>query len=127
VIGRWAKQTREQFSDVPILPLEELAKLPQAEEFDAGVYFLWQGPNLIYIGKSRNIPDRLQRQSQVNRFGLLRNSRCKIIPHDRHTALVLEKGQFASPGLDAILWKNERAYIAHYLPAFNNPDSNGGT
>ncbi len=126
MIGKWAKRTREQFSDVEILPLEKLMVLPEAEEFDAGVYFLWLGSELVYIGKSRNIPDRVLRQQQVNRYWPLRNSRCKVIEHDRHTALVLEKGQFASLGLDALLWKHERAYIAHYLPPFNNPDSNGG-
>jgi hypothetical protein len=126
-VKSWADKAREQFAHIPIMSLEELSALPEAEEFDAGVYFLWQGPALVYIGKSRNIPERMMRQDQVNRFGVLRNSRCKIIPHDRHTALVLEKGQFASRGLDAVLWVHERAYIAHYLPAYNHPDDNGGT
>lgn len=123
----WAEQAREQFAHITILPLEKLATLPEADEYDAGIYFLWQGADLVYIGKSRNICDRLVRQSQVNRFGALRNSRHKVIPHDRHTALVLETGQYCSPGLDRLLWDNERAYIAHYLPPFNHPDHNGGT
>jgi len=126
-MSTWAEQTREKFAHIPILPLEELARLPEAEEFDAGVYFLWQGKSLVYIGKSRNICDRLHRQAQVNRFAVFRMSRCKAIPHERHTALVLEKGQFASPGLDSTLKQYERAYIAHYLPEFNHPDENGGT
>jgi hypothetical protein len=123
----WAEQAREEFAHIPILPLDALAKLPEAEEFDSGIYFLWQGPTLIYIGKSRNIPDRLVRLIQTNRFHTLRNSRCKPVPHDRYTALVLEKGMFCSDGLDKMLWEHERAYIAHYLPPYNHPDHNGGT
>lgn len=123
----WAEIARKKYAHIPILPLADLARLPEAEEFDSGIYFLWQGETLVYIGKSRNIPDRLVRLSETNRFHTLRNSRCKPVPHQRHTALVLERGQFASEGLDAKLRDHERAYIAHYLPPYNHPDHNGGT
>lgn len=126
-VKTWAEKAREQFAHIPILPLEELSKLPQAEEYDAGIYFLWDGPALVYIGKSTHICERMMRQQRINQNHVFYTGRHRVIPHDRHTALVLEKGMFISPELRPKLMVYERAYIAHYLPAFNHPDDNGGT
>lgn len=77
-IESWAEKQRRRLAHIPILPLEELRKLPQAVDFDAGIYFLWTGDELVYVGKSRNIPDRLGRQSQFNRYHGMWTGRC---PH----------------------------------------------
>lgn len=126
-MNTWAEQMRKQYAHIKVLPLEDLAKLPEAEEFDAGLYFLWEGDKLVYIGKSRNIPERRLRQAHINRNHAGYTARHKVIPHDRYTALVLEKGQFASRGLDALLQEHERAYLGHYMPPYNHPGQNGGT
>lgn len=123
----YADRIREKYAHVPILPLEELAKLPEAEEFDSGIYFLWQGPRLVYVGKSKNILDRRVRMTQVNRCHVLYRSTFTAVPHDRYTALVLEKGQFVQPGLDAKLRAYERAYINAYQPEYNEDRASGLT
>jgi hypothetical protein len=125
--GIYADRISDQYSHIPILPLADLAKLPEAEEFDSGVYFLWQGSQLVYVGKSRNILDRRQRMTQVNRCHPLYTASYTAVPHDRYTALVLEKGQFAEPGLDAKLRAYERAYINAYQPLYNVDRASGLT
>lgn len=123
----YAERIKDQWADIQILPLDELAKLPEAEEFDAGIYFLWNGSQLMYIGKSRNILDRQQRLGQALRCSPLYQASHKAVPHDRHTALVIEKGQFAQPGLDAKLRLYERAYINAYQPPYNIDRASGLT
>jgi hypothetical protein len=51
-----------------ILALDQLRGLPLAgpSTHDCGVYFLWRGPKLLYIGKSNCIHDRL---ASHRRFG----------------------------------------------------------
>lgn len=46
---------------IEILPLSELRALPQVSpaEQASGVYFLWDGDRLVYIGQSKNIPRRV--------------------------------------------------------------------
>jgi hypothetical protein len=122
-----ADRISDQWAHIPILPTEDLAKLPEAEEFDSGIYFLWGGAELLYVGKSRNIPDRIQRLTQARRASPFYRASHKAVPFDRHTALVLEKGQFAEPGLDAKLQAHERAYINAYLPPYNIDRASGLT
>lgn len=123
----YADRISDEWADIPILSLEELAKLPASEQFDSGIYFLWGGSELLYIGKSRNIPDRIQRLTQARRGSPLYQASHKAVPFDRHTALVLEKGQFAEPGLDPKLQAHERAYINAYLPPYNIDRASGLT
>jgi hypothetical protein len=123
----YADRIRDQYAHVPILTLDELRALPEAEQFDSGIYFLWNGPDLMYIGRSRNILDRQQRLTQAKRCSPLYQASHKAVPHDRHTALVLEKGMFAQPGLDTKLRLYERAYINAYLPPYNIDRASGLT
>lgn len=123
----YADRIRHQFAHIKVLPLEELARLPEAEQFDSGIYFLWGGTELLYIGKSRNLLDRQQRLRQAQRCSPLYQASHKAVPFDRYTVLVLEKGQFAEPGLDTKLRLYERAYINAYEPPYNVDRASGLT
>lgn len=126
-MSEWTERMRRDLAHIPILPLEALRKLPEATPFDAGVYFLWEADELVYVGKSRHIMDRLARQSQINRYGPLRLSRAQMLPKGRTTALVLGKGPVLERTIDADLEDYERAYIATYEPPMNCVVQNGGT
>lgn len=118
----WVEKMARVYAHIPILSLDKLRKLPECDDFDAGVYFLWLKDDLQYIGKSTQICYRLQLQEQGNRYGGI-----KHIPFDRHTCIVVESGRLRSPGLDDKLQPLERAYIAHYQPPFNFLGQNPGT
>ena len=123
----WAETTRERLAHIKVLGLDELRKLPQAQPFDAGLYFLWEGEDLVYVGKSTNILERAERQFRINRCHSLYLDRHQPIPHDRQTCLVLGSGRFRDRQLEFQLRDYERAYIAHYEPRYNHLDQNGGT
>lgn len=125
----WAEKTRRVYKHIPILAIEELRKLPEPEPFDGGIYFLWQGDELVYVGKSSHIVERSERQHRIERYSSDRTywDRHDRLPHDRLTALVLEKGRVKSPYLPFKLQDYERAYIAHYEPKLNHLDVDGGT
>lgn len=119
---------RRECAHVPVLSLEELKALPEAEEYDAGIYFLWLNDELQYIGKSDHICERLALQDYANKFAKLRASKWpKPIPYDRHTALVLDRGMYRKDGLKDQLRDYERAYIANYTPPMNHIGQNPGT
>lgn len=123
-----ADRIAHTWAHIPIKPLEELRALPEAEEYQAGIYFLWDGDELLYIGRSRNLPDRIQRLTQTRRCSpLYENAAHKAVPFDRHTALVLAEGMYVEPGLDGLLQTHERAYINHYLPPYNIDRASGRT
>jgi hypothetical protein len=123
-MNRWAAEC----AHIPVLSIEEMLALPEPQEYDAGVYFLWKDGGLTYIGKSKHICERLYHQSCMNRnLPLYVGKRAKLVPFDKVTALVLETGQFCSPRLGALLMQHERAYIAAYQPAFNQDTQNGFT
>lgn len=42
-----------------VLPLDQLRGLPEAAVCESGVYFLWNGPELIYIGQSESVATRV--------------------------------------------------------------------
>lgn len=119
---------RADYSEVPILSIEEMYALPEAKEYDSGVYFLWYRGGLVYIGKSRNLLGRAYYQHGVNRAnGLMQSTTAKVIPHDKMTCLVLHNG-FEIPGwLDGKLTAYERAYFAAYEPYFNEDHQAGFT
>lgn len=124
----WVEKMREEYAHIPIIPLEELKKLPAAGPYDSGIYFLWLNDELRYIGKSKNISSRLVLQDYANKFARLRTSLYpKPVPYDRHTCLVLDVGPFIRDGLAEDLRAHERAYIAHYTPPMNSHEQNPGT
>jgi hypothetical protein len=49
------------FSRFRVLELDQIRGLPKAGSStrDSGVYFLWNGPRLMYIGKASAVHDRL--------------------------------------------------------------------
>ena len=105
---------------IPILGLAELRALPGPAQFDSGIYFLWEGDRLLYIGKSRNLCTREYYQSRLKRYAPFQTSeRAKPIPYDRMTCLVLENGIECSRELDMNLRNYERAYIAAYETPYN--------
>lgn len=118
-MNEYIERLKRDSVGVPVLPLEELRQLPDAEDYDSGLYFLWVGDELRYVGKSENLKDRMQRRFQTNRTkGGVKN---RPIPFDRYTCLVLH----SSPCIDnrgefeGMLKRYERAYIAHYQPPDN--------
>lgn len=90
--------------------------LPAAEPYQAGVYFLWSGETLTYIGKSRHIQDRVYRAWQRNRYSQ-RAFFPALIPFDRYTCLVVD---CPLGMLNKRLMDLEQAYIATYQPEFNS-------
>lgn len=91
-----------------ILPLDQLRALPRPRDIHAaGIYFLWRGPQLVYIGRSTNIDVRLSQHASA--ADCLRSG--KIIPHNFANAFNAPENEIA---------KIERAYIAAYLPPFND-------
>jgi hypothetical protein len=53
-----------------VYPLDQLRGLPLVTNAtnESGVYFLWIGPLLWYIGQSRNVNLRIQQHATVKRF-----------------------------------------------------------
>ena len=83
-----------------LLSLEQLRALP--EKGDGGLYFLWdQDDGLIYIGKSKNLANRL-RPGQ------------RKIAYCRHTCLAID---YRTMGW--IYGPLEAKYIAKYSPHYN--------
>jgi len=111
----------------PVLTLDELRALPEAEEYDGGVYFLWRANDLQYIGRSSHILDRLTWQSTVNRMDTLMTSRHVAIPFDRHTCIVLERGYLKQPRTELLMKDYERLYIGTYPTPYNDPSFLGYT
>jgi hypothetical protein len=111
-----------------ILPIEELRRLPACDDFDGGVYFLWLGEALQYIGKSRQICNRLNHHQWARQYAATRSSGGKVIPYDRHTCLVVHSGRLFGDrkALDQKLNRLERLYIAAYRPPFNSISGGSG-
>jgi hypothetical protein len=107
---------------IPLLSLDELRALPEAQEYDGGVYFLWQNDQLQYIGKSSHVLERLAKQGYVNKYAPFQQGKSQIpIPFDRHTCIVLEQGFVKQPGTPALLRDYERLYIGTYPTPYNDP------
>jgi hypothetical protein len=127
-MSEYADRIAHTWAHVPIRPLEELRVLPEAGEYQAGIYFLWRGDELLYIGRSRNLPDRIQRLTQTRRCSpLYEHPAHKAVPFERHTALVLSESMYVEPGLDKMLQDHERAYINKYRPPYNIDRASGRT
>jgi hypothetical protein len=112
----WTERMRREYADVEILPLDAIRGLPKPGEFTGGIYFLWLAGELQYIGKSRDLGNRLN----VHEYH-------RTIPFDDHTALVIDQGRIVNDQLGSQLKRLERAYIAHYEPPYNDLYGNVGT
>jgi hypothetical protein len=122
----WSSEYEQRFFNregksvtVHLLTLDELYELPAPKTNDSGIYFLWRGRELLYIGKSRNLCQRSYYQHCVNTYTGQQSKGVKFIPAEVMTCLVVENGPECSPRLDARLQDLERAYIAAYPTPFN--------
>lgn len=102
------------------LTLEEARRLPEPDRGKA-IYFLWRGEELLYIGASTQVSERVTRQAQFRDFGhvsLSAASRAKPrIPFDRATALPFETVQEM---VDA-----EKVLIRRWWPPWNDRCDDG--
>lgn len=112
-------------SEVQMLSLQEIGSLPSAD--GKGIYFLWRGKDLLYIGKSECISRRIRHHHYAWRFGSRSKGYDKEIPFDRFTSLVLSESPIPSEQIAASLRLHERAYIAEYQPPYNHDGENPGT
>jgi hypothetical protein len=56
------KAVRRCYDRFRVLPLDQLRGLPVLKSFDTthcAVYFLWFGPELVYVGKAVNVGHRI--------------------------------------------------------------------
>lgn len=120
---------KRENAHVPVLSLDKLRSLPEAEEFEGGIYFLWLKDQLQYVGKSWHIGERMNHHNWAAVYGHHRSNKTNMIPHDRHTCIVLDRGRIKDrTGPAGPLMKSyERAYIAHYTPPYNYIGGNSGT
>lgn len=93
-----------------VFPLDQLRPTYKNEDwpFDPGVYFLWRGPLLSYVGMTQYLSDRINCHINVQ-HGLYRG---KIIPFDRISWLVCYDEKHAA--------RLEALYIRTYLPPYND-------
>lgn len=100
----------------------DLRELPDTAR-GRGIYFLWAGDELLYIGASLNATDRIQRQSQIRDFGARYEStwykKTPIIPFDKATIWKWE-------GLIIDMADAERALIKRFRPPYNEPNERHG-
>ncbi len=90
---------RGEMPYVQILQLQEIRRLARAGRCAAGVYFLWLGDQLQYIGKSVSVSHRIE---QHRRQVKIQFDSCNFLP--------LEPIEIGF---------TERAYIDRYAPPFN--------
>lgn len=91
-----------------ILPLDMLRALPTGEPPDSGgVYFLWRGPQLLYVGLTRYLGERLF-QHRMARDGMRAG---KPIPFTRYTFKEMP---------DSEIEGFESDYILSYMPPYND-------
>lgn len=91
-----------------VLPADMLRALPGEGEppLEAGVYFLWRGPMLVYVGQSCCLQNRLT-DHELARDGV---RPAKRIPFSRRTWLTCRADQRE---------KIEALYIRAYRPPYN--------
>lgn len=126
--GVWVTADRLEFDGVvhwcardEVLSLDELRSLPPGDDFDGGLYFLWLGDTLQYIGRTDHICIRIARHEWCARYAAYRKDGKRAVSFDHHTALVLHTGRMIERRTE---WKQrlkelERAYIAAYRPPCN--------
>lgn len=115
-ITPWIERIRQASAHITTLSIPELRRLPPCGEYCGGVYFLWFADDLVYIGKSKHIYNRI---SDHERRG--------EIAFDRHTCIILDAGRVHRPDIDLILQDHERAYIARYPTPYNSRYFTPGT
>lgn len=92
-----------------LLSKEELSKLPD-DGSGSGVYFLWAGDVINYIGSTKNLNYRIYMHRSSWRFRNMGGSYNVCVPHDRATCLNVDAG---------VMKDVEYQYIRELQPAFN--------
>jgi hypothetical protein len=106
-----------------LLSLDELRELPDASDGYAGVYFLWLGSDLQYIGQSRHIANRLNQHEWNRLYGAMRGRSVPQINFDRATMIQLDDRPYMESDEERALYKllieTEGAYVNAYRTPFN--------
>lgn len=80
--------------DVARFTLDTARALPSEVESGAGVYFLWRGEDLLYMGSGvKNVMDRIAEQVRHKRYGRVNYNWHRSIPFDRYTVLACDKNE----------------------------------
>lgn len=111
-------ETRKRLAHVPLLSLEQLRALPEPRPKEGGVYFLWRGDELVYVGRSQNVLWRVEIFRSNARYS--RVSYYSAMPRMIFDRITLQK--FELPSFEAFHYTTmdyEHAYIATYLPPYN--------
>lgn len=93
--------------------LDELRALPEEVErgYGCGVYFLWDGDELVYVGGSKDMNNRRYIHHVAYKYSPLGGTTYhNIVKHTRCTMLSLPRETFR---------EIERQYIWHYCPRDN--------
>lgn len=99
--------------DLSTFTLSSARALPDEVASGAGVYFLWRGDELLYIGSSvTHVMDRVAQQVRYRRYGRGTQDHWRRIPFDRYTILSCDRDDAREIEL-ALLEKFGR-------PEFNN-------
>lgn len=102
------------------LTLEEARALPEPRAGKA-IYFLWKDDELLYIGASTQVSERVARQAQFRDFGHLGSDSTRAkprIPFNRATALKWE-------GFVEDMAEAEKALIRRWWPPWNDRCDDG--
>lgn len=108
-----------------ILTLNELRSLPNAESGCSGVYFLWLGDALQYIGQSMVIGTRIGQHYQNYRYGWTRSRPVAQINFDHQTMIELDTRNYFEDDeelkrLRKEMLETEAIYVNAYRTPFNN-------
>lgn len=69
ISGAPVRDARDAARAKRALPLDQMRGLPNAKDSGApGVYFLWWGPSLEYVGKAAHVGDRVRRHFLKKQF-----------------------------------------------------------
>lgn len=108
-----------------LLTLDDLRRLPDASEGRSGVYFLWLGEDLQYIGQSMVIGTRIGQHQQNYLYGPLRSTPVTRIKFDSGTMIELSTLRYFEEMEDLrklrkLILETEVAYVNAYRTPFNN-------
>lgn len=101
--------------DIATFTLDDARALPAEVESGSGVYFLWRGDELLYIGSGvKNVMDRVAEQVRHKRYGATNYNWHRSIPFDRYTVLACGRDEARDIEL-ALLEKLGRPEYNHGL------------
>ena len=119
---RGTKHWWRVFHRTGIFPMDRLRSLPCVTTIDdigqsvSGLYFLWSGPALLYVGQSVCIAGRVS-QHEAARNGLRSG---KPIPFRRATFIDITDSHWLNTDRQRLaLDQVELAYIRKYRPPYN--------